>query len=141
MIGYRFTRFDETTNKAKSTFDNLLKVFLQLLTISSGDVNEALNWMNEIDRRYKLTDNNYGMADFIEDLKNQNYIRQDDATSQFIPTNKSERTIRKQSLEEIFGKIKKNFKGNHKHLLPDKVTSKPQKKGSICLAILQNKLI
>lgn len=114
MLGYRFTKFDESKNNTKSIFDNLLNIFLQMLTISAGNVNEALNWMNEIDRRYNLTDNNYGMGDFIEDLKNQNYIKQDETTLQFVPTNKSERTIRKQSLEEIFGKIKKNLKGSHK---------------------------
>lgn len=114
MLGYRFTKFDPSKAKVQSTFDNLLNIFLQLLTISSGDVDEALNWMNDIDRRYKITDNNYGMADFIEDLKDQNYIKQDDETLKFIPTNKSERTIRKRSLEEIFGKLKKNLTGNHK---------------------------
>ena len=68
MIGYRFTKYDPSLEKKKSSFDNLLKVFLQLLTISSGDVSEALNWMNELDRKYSLTEDNYGMGDFIDDL-------------------------------------------------------------------------
>jgi uncharacterized protein with von Willebrand factor type A (vWA) domain len=112
MIGYRFTKYNPSLEQKKSSFDNLLKVFLQLLTISSGDVNEAIGWMNELDRKYNLTDDNYGMGDFIDDLKKNNFIEQDESGLNFIPTSKSERTIRKQALEEIFGKLKQSMKGN-----------------------------
>jgi uncharacterized protein with von Willebrand factor type A (vWA) domain len=89
-----------------------------LLTISSGDVNEAINWMNDLDRKYSLTDNQYGMGDFIDDLKKNNFIKQDENGINFVPTSKSERTIRKQALEEIFGKLKKSMKGNHRTFIP-----------------------
>ena len=114
MIGYRFTQYDPLIEKQKSSFDSLLKIFLQLLTISSGDVSEALNWMNELDRKYNLSDDQYGIGDFIDDLKKNNFIEQDETGVNFKPTSKSERTIRKQSLEEIFGKLKRSMKGNHR---------------------------
>ena len=118
MIGYRFTKYDPALEKLKSSFENLLKVFLQLLTISSGDVNEAINWMNDLDRKYGLTDNQYGMGDFIDDLKNNNFIEEDETGINFVPTSKSERTIRKQSLDEIFGKLKRSMKGTHRTFIP-----------------------
>ena len=112
MIGHRFTKYvPDDFNKAG--FENLLKLFLQLIVITSGDVYESLNWMNELDRKYNLTDDNYSMGDFIEDLKKKNYIEENENERIFKLSAKSERTIRKQSLEEIFTKLRKSVRGNH----------------------------
>jgi uncharacterized protein with von Willebrand factor type A (vWA) domain len=113
MIGNRFTDFIPPEINDGS-FEQLLKIFMQLVTITSGDVSEALNWMNEVDRQYDLTDEDYGMGDFIEELKEQGYIIEDEDKKVFSLTAKSELTIRKQSLEEMFGKLKKSAKGNHR---------------------------
>jgi uncharacterized protein with von Willebrand factor type A (vWA) domain len=113
MIGNRFTDYIPPSLSA-TDFENLLKVFLQLITITSGDVSEALNWMNELDRQYSLTEDDYGMGDFIEDLKMKGYIKEDDEGNTIILTAKSELSIRKQALEEIFGKLKKSTRGNHR---------------------------
>lgn len=114
MIGLRFTKYSEQTDLSGSDFERLLKIFLQLLTITSGNVSEALNWMSEVDRKYRLTDEDYGIGNFIEDLKKNNYIEENENNLLFKPTAKTERAIRKQSLEEIFGKLKKSGRGNHK---------------------------
>lgn len=113
MLGHRFTEFIPGNN-GSSRFDELLKIFLQLLTITSGDVSEALNWMNDLDKKYNLTNNGYGMGDFIRELKDKNYIEEDQDKNVFVITSKSEQSIRKQSLEEIFGKLKKSRAGNHR---------------------------
>lgn len=113
MLGHRFTEFIPG-NGGSSRFDELLKIFLQLLTITSGDVSEALSWMNDLDKKYNLTDNEYGMGDFINELKDRNYIEEDQEKNIFMITSKSEQSIRKQSLEEIFGKLKKSRTGNHR---------------------------
>ncbi len=112
MIGTRFTKFIPGGNN--TSFENLLKIFMQLLTITSGDVSEALNWMNQLDQQYKLTDGNYGMGDFIQELKDKNYIEENEENGTLIITKKSEQSIRRQSLEEIFGKLKKTPRGNHR---------------------------
>lgn len=114
MIGTRFTKYIKQAQNGDTGFDNLLKIFLQLLTITSGNVSESLDWMNEIDRQYGITEDGYGMGDFIEDLKKHNYIEEKNNSDLFNPTAKAERAIRKQSLEEIFGKLKKSRRGNHK---------------------------
>jgi Ca-activated chloride channel family protein len=111
MLGYRFTKF--TPDDSLSTFDKMLKLFMELLTYTAGDVDEALSWLNELDRKYKFTDKEYGMGDFIQDLKDQGYIRENEEGTVTL-TAKSEQTIRKKSLEEIFGKLKKSQKGSHK---------------------------
>jgi uncharacterized protein with von Willebrand factor type A (vWA) domain len=114
MLGYRFSQFDPSQQDGKSTFENLLNVFMQLLTITSGNVQEALDWMNSLDRQYGLTNDEYGMGDFIQDLKEKGYIDEDpQQTGSFKITSKSEQNIRRSALEEIFGKLKKSKSGNH----------------------------
>ena len=111
MIGNRFTKYIPRKN-AKQGFEDLLKLFLQLLTITSGDVSEALNWMNQLDQQYGFTNNQYGMGDFIEELKDKNFIEENENGTVLILTPKGEQSIRRQSLEEIFGKLKKSGRGN-----------------------------
>ncbi|MEJ2105333.1 MAG: hypothetical protein P8X47_12265 [Ignavibacteriaceae bacterium] len=113
MLGNRFTKYFPSNNSG-SDFENLLKLFLQLLTITSGDVDEAINWLTQLDQKYNLTSDNYGVGDFIEDLKDKNYIKENELSGSFSLSSKGEQTIRKQSLEEIFGKLKKSSRGNHR---------------------------
>lgn len=113
MIGHRFTDF-VPDDSGKGGFEDLLKVFLQLVTITSGDVSEALNWMNELDRQYNITGEEYGMGDFIDELKEKGFIKENEDGSIITLTAKSEMTIRRQSLEEIFGKLRKSARGNHR---------------------------
>jgi Ca-activated chloride channel family protein len=113
MIGHRFTDFIPD-NSGNGGFEDLLKIFLQLVTITSGDVSEALNWMNELDRQYNITKEDYGMGDFIDDLKEKGFIKENEEGKILSLTAKSELSIRKQSLEEIFGKLRKSTRGNHR---------------------------
>lgn len=113
MLGYRFTKFDPN-GQDDTPFDRLFKIFKELLTYTSGDVNEAISWLNELDNEYKLTDNSYGIGDFIEDLKKKGYLKDDEVTGNMTITAKTEQAIRQNALEEIFGKLKKGKRGSHK---------------------------
>jgi Ca-activated chloride channel family protein len=117
MIGHFFSKYDPSQND-KSKFEQLLDLFTQLLTYTSGDVTEAMDWLNQLDRKFQLTNDEYGMGDFIEELKEKGYLDENPVTGQFNITSKTEQTIRKQSLEEIFGKLKKTKQGNHQTFKP-----------------------
>nr|MBK9650978.1 VWA domain-containing protein [Bacteroidota bacterium] len=112
MYGLRFNKFIPPPEG--STFDKMLKMFLELINYTAGDVGEALSWMTELDRKYKFTTPEYGMSDFIRDLKDNGYIKDDENNNVQKLTAKSEQTIRRKSLEQIFGKLKKSSRGNHK---------------------------
>lgn len=112
MRGYFFTKFDPG-QEGKTAFDKLMDLFMQLLTYTSGDVGEALQWLNELDRQFELTNPEYGMGDFIDDLKEKGYIDENKQTGEIKITPKTEQGIRKKSLEEIFGKLKKTKQGDH----------------------------
>lgn len=114
MLGYRFTKYLAHKDLSETTFDQLFNVFNELLIITGGDVSEALNWLTNIDKQYNITDGNYGMGDFIEDLKNRGFITDKTPDGSFEITAKTEQNIRKSALEEIFGKLKKSGKGEHK---------------------------
>jgi Ca-activated chloride channel homolog len=113
MIGYRFSKFLPKLEADTSDFEKLLKIFLQLVLITSGNVAEALQWLTELDKEYKLATYNYGIGDFIDQLKRDGYISEDGAKGEFKLEAKSEQKIRKNALEEIFGKLKKSKKGDH----------------------------
>lgn len=117
MLGHRFIKFDPDAG-GKNRFEQMLDLFMQMLNYTNGDASEALQWMNELDKQYQLTDDDYGMGDFIEDLKESGFLDEDNQTGQFAITPKTEQGIRKRSLEEIFGKLKKSKQGNHSTFKP-----------------------
>jgi Ca-activated chloride channel family protein len=124
MIGHRFIQFNPQEN-FQTRFEQLLDIFMQLLHYANGDASEALNWMNELDKQHQFTGNEYGMGDFIEDLKQNGYLNENPVDGSFKISGKTEQTIRKRSLEEIFGKLKKTKQGNHqtfKHGQGDEVS-------------------
>lgn len=113
MLGYRFSKFEPPKEQAGTDFDRLLRIFRELLLISSGNVSEALQWMTEVDRKYQLTTPEYGMGDFIEDLKSKGYLAEQSPSGDLRMTAKSEQSIRSSALEEIFGKLRKSAPGDH----------------------------
>ncbi|GAA4817267.1 vWA domain-containing protein [Litoribaculum gwangyangense] len=105
----------------QSPFDKLFDIFKELITHTSGDFDEAIDWLRELDKEYNLTTPEYSIEDFIEDLKKKGYIREEidnDGNGGMAITAKTERAIRQQALDQIFGKIKRSGQGNHKSKSP-----------------------
>lgn len=112
MRGFRFRAKEE---ESKRPFDKLLDLFMELLTHTSGDADEALDWMKELDKTYQLTDESYTLDDFIEELKRKGYLQSNDQQNGgVVITSKTEQVIRKRSLDQVFGKMKKSKPGAHK---------------------------
>ena len=113
MKGFLFSKY--IPNNTKGTlFDQMLELFLQMMQHTNGDVAETLDWMNEVDRKHHFTNHEYGMGNFIQDLKDKGFVKENVVNGDFTPTGKTNQTIRKKSLEEVFGKLKKSGPGNHK---------------------------
>ncbi len=115
--GSRGFYFKEFEPKSLEPFDVLFDIFKELITHTSGDFDEAIAWLRELDKEYQLTDENYTIDDFIQDLKERGYIREelnDSGGSGFGITAKTERAIRQTALEQIFGDLHKSGPGNHK---------------------------
>ena len=86
------------------------------MTHTSGDVDEALEWMRELDKEYQLTDDNYTMDDFIDELEKKGYIRNgsDQGNGRPVLGGKGEQAVRKKALDQVFGKLRKSTQGQHK---------------------------
>jgi uncharacterized protein with von Willebrand factor type A (vWA) domain len=112
--GFVFKPFEA---EKQSPFEKLFEIFKELITHTSGDFDEAIDWLRTLDVEYSLTDENYTIDDFIEDLKKKGYIKDDidpDGVNVTKITSKTERAIRQQALNQIFGKIKRSGSGSHK---------------------------
>ncbi|WP_299887664.1 VWA domain-containing protein [uncultured Lacinutrix sp.] len=109
--------FKQYESPSQSPFEKLFDIFKELITHTSGDFDEAIDWLKELDKEYELTTPEYTIDDFIEDLKAKGYIREEikpDGKKGNAITAKTERAIRQSALDQIFGKIKKSGSGNHK---------------------------
>ena len=100
-------------NLNAKNFEDLLKIYQQLLLITSGDFNKTISIMTELDRKHNFTPENYGIGDFIEDLKKKGYIKENSNDQKIKITKKSELELRHSALDEIFGKLKKDKSGSH----------------------------
>ncbi len=124
--GFRFVPYEAAEI---SPFEKLFDIFQELITHTSGDFDEAIDWLRELDKEYELTDENYTIEDFIEDLKAKGYIREEfengggtgadgeegeGSGGDISITAKMERIIRQRALDQIFGKLKRSGSGNHK---------------------------
>ena len=112
--GYKFSSYKP---EHKSPFEVLFEVFKELITHTSGDFDEALSWLEELDKEYKLTSEDYTLDDFVEELKEKGFIREEikpDGKTATNITAKTERAIRKNALDQIFGKLKMKGAGSHK---------------------------
>jgi uncharacterized protein with von Willebrand factor type A (vWA) domain len=113
QTGYIFTPY---VAPEQSPFDKLFDIFSELITHTSGDVEEALDWLKILDKEYNLTTPEYTLEDFIEDLKKRGYLREEikpDGKGDLKITAKTERAIRKNAMAQIFGNIRKSGRGNH----------------------------
>lgn len=115
--------FKKHTPEDISHFDRVFEVFKDLLTHNSGDIEEAFEWLEMLDKEYDIFTDEYTLADFEEDLKKRGYIKEEkdsedgnsgSGTGKNILTPKLEKALREFALDQIFGKLKKTGIGNHR---------------------------
>ena len=103
-------------------FDRVFDIFKELLTHTSGDIDEAFDWLNSLDNEYNIFSDAYKLEDFEEDLKKRGYIKQEidfeegnkgKGKGKNVLTAKLESALREYALDQIFGKLKKSGLGNH----------------------------
>ena len=104
-----------------SHFDRVFDIFKELITHTSGDLEETFNWLETLDKEYNIFNEEYTLQDFEEDLKKRGYIKEeidqekgDSGSGKNILTAKLESALREHALDQIFGKLKKSGIGNHR---------------------------
>ena len=125
MFGWTFRKYDPNAF-SDNPFENLLKIFKELLMFTSGNVSESLKWITQLDTQYNLTTPEYGIADFIRELKEKGYIKEDGKEKKMVPAAKMELELRRKALDDVFDDLKKSKRGDHKTNaigLGDEITS------------------
>lgn len=106
-------------------FDRVFEIFKELITHTSGDLDEAFDWLDSLDKEYAIFSAEYTIHDFEEDLKKRGYIKEEiqllnngdgdkNGQGKNLLTAKLEAALREHALDQIFGKLKKSGAGNHR---------------------------
>ena len=118
--------FSKQVPKEEEPFDRVFGIFKELLTHTSGDVEEAFDWLKELDAEYAIFSAAYTLEQFQEDLIKRGYLREElepsedgegdggPGNSRQVLTAKLEAALREHALDQIFGKLKKSGVGNHR---------------------------
>src|SRR5690606_388889 len=96
--GFVFRQYEEPF---QTPFDKLFDIFKELITHTSGEFDEAIDWLRELDKEFKLTTPEYTIDDFVEDLKNKGYIVERlrfDGEGGMGITSKMEKALRKNEI-------------------------------------------
>ncbi len=114
MRAIRYTKWDPKRHgQAVPAFEHLLDIFQQLLQLTAGDAAEALHWLTQLDQEHDLTGGEMGIGDFIEELKKQGFLKEEQPGTLMI-TARTEQALRRRSLEEVFQQLRKSGRGTHK---------------------------
>lgn len=89
----------------------MLGLFSYVLLQVSGDAEQALDLLRELNEEYGLM-TTMSMDDFIAALRNKGMVEMDDDGT-LRPTAAAERRMRTDALDEIFRSLKKSDIGNH----------------------------
>ncbi|RMD93638.1 MAG: hypothetical protein D6814_15375, partial [Calditrichaeota bacterium] len=111
---FQYSEWRDEQNLSRMKFEDLMRLFSQLLVQANGDAGQALSWLTHLDERYHLFSDKpgQGLGDFIEWLKQQGYLK-DNGGGVFQLTSKGNRRIRQDSLDRIFSSLRKGPAGDH----------------------------
>ncbi len=108
---FRYSKWTDNSMTDEQRLQNMVSLFSYLLLQTSGDAEEALEWMRQLGQEYELFDQDMSLDDFIEKLKELGYI--DDAKDVIVLTSKGVQRIREDALREVFSNLKKSPEGSH----------------------------
>ncbi|MEO8166736.1 MAG: VWA domain-containing protein [bacterium] len=89
----------------------MVSLFSYLIVQTSGDVQEALDWLRQLAEEYGLFDEDMTMDDLIDKLREMGII--EDVNDIPTLTTKGIQRIRQDALREIFTSLKKSPTGSH----------------------------
>jgi Ca-activated chloride channel family protein len=120
-----YLEFDMQEAMRRMGLKQLKKLWNELLLMAAGDVDQAMQWMEDIWERHQLMQGQMSFEEFMRLLEQEGLIRRRDGQfdpnnpqggpgAQFEVTKKGERAIRKDSLEHIFRDLKSLGEGDHR---------------------------
>ncbi len=108
---FRYSKWTPQSQTDEQRLQQMLSLFSYLVVQTSGDVEEALEWLRQLAEEYGLFDENMTMDDLIDKLKEMGII--EEVNNVPILTTKGIQRIRQDALREIFTSLKKSPTGTH----------------------------
>jgi len=112
-MDWRYSKFDPSLRDMKERLQRLLSIFNQLLLHVDGDVEQALQYLEQLGKRYGMFDDKFTIEDFKKFLERENRIARDRRGGLAL-TKKGEQGIRTSSLEAVFGALERDARGEHR---------------------------
>jgi len=106
-----YTKWTPESKTDEQRLQSLMQLFSHLLVQTSGDVEEAMEWLRQLAEEYGIFDENLSMEDLIQKLKEMGIIEEVNNTP--VLTTKGVQKIRQDALREIFSSLKKTPMGSH----------------------------
>jgi Ca-activated chloride channel homolog len=107
----RYSKWTPESTTDEQRLQQMVSLFSYLVVQTSGDVQEALEWLEQLAKEYGLFDENMSMDDLIDKLREMGII--EDVKSGMQLTTKGVQRIRQDALREIFTSLRKAPSGAH----------------------------
>lgn len=112
-MDWRYSRFDAPLAEMKELLERLLSIFNQLLLQTDGDVDQALQILEQLDRRYGIFQGRLTIEDFKRFLERERTVaRRPDGRR--VLTRKGERGLRVSAFDTIFSTLARDIEGEHR---------------------------
>jgi Ca-activated chloride channel family protein len=106
-----YSKWTDESLTDEQRLEKLFSLFSFILIQTNGDVNEALDWMNELDEKYGFFDSELTLSEFVQKLKDEGYI--DENAGVYILKTKGAVRMRQDAFRELFSQLKRSSDGTH----------------------------
>jgi uncharacterized protein with von Willebrand factor type A (vWA) domain len=108
---FRYTKWTPDSKTDEQRLESLVSLFSYLLLQTSGDVQEAMEWLRQLAEEHGIFDKDLSMEDLIQKLKEMGIIEEVDGAPAL--TTRGVQRIRQDALREIFTSLRKGGVGTH----------------------------
>ncbi len=108
---FLYSRWTPQSQTDEQRLQALMSLFSHLLVQTSGDVEEAMEWLRQLAEEHGIFDENLSMEDLVKKLREMGII--EEVNDRPVLTTKGVQKIRQDALREIFTSLKKSTLGAH----------------------------
>lgn len=112
-MDYRFSENDPWLQGLEKLLEQLKSIFNQLLLHVDGDVERALEILDELGRRHGFFNEKFGIDEFKRWLEGEKQIATD-GQGRLALTKRGEQELRASTLDPIFGSLQRDAAGEHR---------------------------
>ena len=108
---FRYSKWTSQSATDEQRLQQLVSLFSYLVVQTSGDVQDALDWLKQLAEEYGLFSEDMTMDDLVNKLREMGII--EDIKDTPVLTSKGIQRVRQDALREIFSSLKKASTGAH----------------------------